>query len=87
MENWGFRGQAHSNSLAMANENFILEVGLYGSPLAWSYKDFSNLATDFTWFKNLRQLVDIFQANLTFQDKDLLHGAWENDCSLMSEFH
>jgi hypothetical protein len=31
--NWGFAGQAHSNTLAMAFDNFLIEVGLYGSPL------------------------------------------------------
>jgi hypothetical protein len=34
--NWGFTGQAHSNALAMAFDNFQIEVRLYGSPLDWS---------------------------------------------------
>ena len=66
MENWEFWDQAHSDSLAMAYENFLLEVGMYGSPLAWSYREFGNLSTGYTWFKNLWQLVDMFQANLSF---------------------
>jgi hypothetical protein len=31
--NWGFAGQAHSDALAMVFDNFLIEVGLYGSPL------------------------------------------------------
>jgi hypothetical protein len=31
--NWGFYGQAHSNALAMAYDSFLIEVGLYSSPL------------------------------------------------------
>ena len=30
---WGFQGHAHSDSLAMAYDNFLMEVRLYGSPL------------------------------------------------------
>jgi hypothetical protein len=33
VENWGLIGQAHSDALTMAYENFLIEVGLYGSPL------------------------------------------------------
>ena len=35
--NWGFHGQAHNNCLVMAFDSFLVEVGLYGSPLDWSY--------------------------------------------------
>jgi hypothetical protein len=45
---WGFYGRAHSNALAMAYDNFLIEVGLYGSPLQWSYKDFGHLSTEST---------------------------------------
>jgi hypothetical protein len=31
--NWGFYGRAHSSALAMAYDNFLIEVGHYGSPL------------------------------------------------------
>jgi hypothetical protein len=87
LENWGFRGQAHSNALAMAYENFLLKVRLYGSPLAWSYVDYGHLATEAAWFKNLWHLVYTFKAELTFHEEDLLYGVWENDRTLMSEFH
>ncbi len=51
--NWGFAGQAHSDALAMVFDNFLIEVGLYGSPLYWSHKDYGNLSTESTWFHNL----------------------------------
>ncbi len=51
--NWGFLGVAHSDPLEMAYDNFLMEVGLYGSPLRWSYDDYSQLATEATWFYNL----------------------------------
>jgi hypothetical protein len=51
--NWGFAGQAQSDTLAMVFDNFLIEVGLYGSPLDWSYKDYGNLSTKSTWFHNL----------------------------------
>jgi hypothetical protein len=48
--NWGFHGQAHSNALAMVHENFLMEVGMYGSPLKWSYEEYGHLGTEATWF-------------------------------------
>ncbi len=51
--NWGFLGQAHSDDLAMAYKKFLVKVGLYGSPLDWSYDNNGNLATKATWFHNL----------------------------------
>jgi hypothetical protein len=51
--NWGFYGQAHSSALAMAYDNFLIEVRLFGSPLHWSYEDFGHLSTESTWFQNL----------------------------------
>jgi hypothetical protein len=55
--NWGFACQAHSNTLAMVFDNFLIVVGLYGSPLDWSYKDYGNLSTESTWLQNLWTLV------------------------------
>ena len=85
--NWGLWGQAQSNAFAMAYENFLMEVGLYGSPLDWVYNDFGHLATEGTWFQNLWELMDEFQASLTMQGSDQIHTARENDRYLMSEFH
>jgi hypothetical protein len=64
--NWRFAGQAHSNDFAMAFDNFLIEVGLHGSPLDWSYKDYENLSTESTRFRNFWTLVHYFEANITF---------------------
>jgi hypothetical protein len=50
----------------MAYDNFLIEVGIYGSPLQWSYKDFGNLSIESTWFRNLWQLVQLFKVDLSF---------------------
>jgi hypothetical protein len=84
--NWGFTGQAHSNALVMAFDNFPIEMGLYGSPLDWSYKNYGSLFTESTWFHNLWTLVHYFEANITFCKEDTVQGLWENNCSLMTEF-
>jgi hypothetical protein len=51
--NWGFHCLAHSDSLAMAYENFLLEVGLYSDPLLWSFDDYGHLSIEATWLQNL----------------------------------
>jgi hypothetical protein len=51
--NWGFPGQVHSDALAMLSKNFLIKVGLYRSPLQWSYTEYGHLATNTTWFINL----------------------------------
>jgi hypothetical protein len=52
----------------MAYKNFVVKVGL--SPLNWGYRDFGHLSTDGTWFWNLWELMDKFQATLMVQEKD-----------------
>jgi hypothetical protein len=64
--NWGFHRQAPSDALAMAFENFLVEVGLYSSPLDWNYKDYGHLATEAFWFHNLLNLTHSCNATLTF---------------------
>ncbi len=49
----GFYGQAHSDALAMAYENFLMEIGLYGSQLEWNFDVYGHMATEATWFQNL----------------------------------
>ena len=71
----------------MAFDNFLIEVGLYGSPFQWSYDDFGQLATDSTWFQDLWCLTHAFSADVSFRDEDMVRGVRENDRSLMSEFH
>jgi hypothetical protein len=51
--NGGLHGQTHSDCMTMAFKNFLVEVGLYGSPFDWSYEDFGHLATESTWFCDL----------------------------------
>jgi hypothetical protein len=63
--NWGFNGIAHSDTLAMAYNNFLLKVGLYNNPFAWSYSDFRQLSTKITWFQNLWLLVETFKGDLS----------------------
>jgi hypothetical protein len=62
--NWGFHCRSHSNSLAMAYENILLEVGLYSDPLHWSFKDYDHLSTEATWFQNLWLLIQTFNVDL-----------------------
>jgi hypothetical protein len=85
--NWDFQGLAHSNALAMAYDNFLVEVGLYGSPLSWSFTEFGQLSTEATWFHNLWQLVHTFKVKITFQNEDVVHRSQLNDWSLMVDFH
>jgi ribonuclease HI len=84
--NWGFYGLAHSDALAMAYENFLVEVGLYGSPLDWSYEDYGHLATGETWFGNLWHLVHVFGVRLSFRSEDTVTRVRAHDRSLISEF-
>jgi hypothetical protein len=86
LSNQGFSGQAHSNALARAYNNFLVEVGLYGSPLDCSHDDYGNLATEAMWFQNLWILVQRFDAVLMLCSKDRVQGFWKNNCSLMLEF-
>jgi hypothetical protein len=84
--NWGFHGQVPSDALAMAYENLLIEVDLYGSPLDWNYKNYGHLSTEATWLHNLWNLAHSFNAILTFQMEDQVHGTREHNRSLMSEF-
>jgi hypothetical protein len=71
----------------MTYNNFLLEIGLYRCPLAWSYVEYGHLAIEATWFQNLWNLVDTFKVDLSFRKENLVHGIQENDQALMSEFY
>jgi hypothetical protein len=86
LSNWGAFGQAHNDALAMASDNFLVKVGLYGSPLDWSYDNYGNLATEATWLQYLWILVQRFNAVLMFCSKDTVQGVQENNRSLMLGF-
>ena len=77
--NWGLTGQAHSDALAMAYENFIIEVGLYGTPLQWSFEDYGCLSTESTWFHNVWQLISLFSIEISFHETDMISGIRENE--------
>jgi hypothetical protein len=64
--NWGFHSQVPSDALAMAYENLLVEVGLYGIPLDWNYEDYGHLSTEATWFHNLWNLTHLLNTTLTF---------------------
>jgi hypothetical protein len=52
----------------MGYESFLMDIGMYGNVLALNYKDFSVLATDHTWFKNLWELLWTFGVDATFSE-------------------
>jgi hypothetical protein len=70
----------------MAYDNFLMEVGLYRSPLNRSYEEYSHLETHATCFQNLWQLVHDFIMNISVHDEDMVGGVREHDQSLISEF-
>jgi hypothetical protein len=85
--NWDLIGQNHSDALAMAYKNFLIEVCLYGSPLNWKYDEYGTLSTEATWFKNFWQLVSTFGVEVYFSSADTIKGIRENDSSLMTKFY
>jgi hypothetical protein len=87
LNNWGLTGQAHSKALAIAYDNFLLEIGMYGSPLQWQYDKYGTLLTNATWFHNLWQLVSLYGMEVCFCLEDMITGIRGNDCSLMAEFY
>jgi hypothetical protein len=54
----------------MAYDNFLLEVGLYGSPLQWQYEEYGTLLTDAMWFHNVWQLVSLSGVEVCFRLED-----------------
>jgi hypothetical protein len=87
LSNWCFMGQMHSNALAMAYDNFLLEIGLFGSPQQWQYDKYGTLLMDAMWFCNLWQLISLYGVEVCFCSEDMITGIRENDCSLMVKFY
>jgi hypothetical protein len=87
LHNWGFKGIAHSDAFAMAYDNFLLKVGLYSTPFAWSYSNFGHLSTKPTWFQNLWLLADTYKALILIQEVNLVKGIHKDDRPLMLEFY
>jgi hypothetical protein len=51
----------------MGYESFMVKIGLYGNNMDHDYKAYSILATNYTWYKNVLELVHYFNIRLTFQ--------------------
>jgi hypothetical protein len=51
----------------MGYESFMVEIGLYGNNMDHDYKAYSILATNYTWYKNVWELVHYFNIRLAFQ--------------------
>jgi hypothetical protein len=71
----------------MAYGNFLLKVGLYGSPLQWQYDKYGTLLAGATWFHNLWQLVSLYRMEVCLCLVDKITGIQENNHSLMDEFY
>jgi hypothetical protein len=82
---WGFKDAA-SKSVQMGYESFLMDIEMYGNVFALKYNNFSVLATDHTWFKNLWELSQSFEVGATFGEGVQLLPVWTGDTSLMSEF-
>ncbi len=59
---------------------------MYGKVFALKYNNFSVLATDHTWFKNLWELLQTFEVGATFGEGVQLLPVRTGDKSLMAEF-
>jgi hypothetical protein len=64
----------------------MVKVGLYGNTMDQNYTIYSTLATNGTWYKNVRELVFFFKIRLAFQSKYRLGPVRCGDKSLMSKF-
>jgi hypothetical protein len=51
----------------MGYESFMVEIGLYGNTINHDYMAYSILATNYTWYKNVWELVHYFNIRLAFQ--------------------
>ena len=70
----------------MGYESFLMDIEMYGNVFALKYNDFSVLATDHTWFKNLWELLQTFEVKATFSKSKQLLPVRKGDKSLLSEF-
>ncbi len=69
---WGFKNAA-SMSPRMGYESFVVDIGMYGNVFSLKYDDYSILATNHTWFKNVWELLQEFGVSACFDsDSQLL---------------
>ncbi len=64
----------------------MVKKGLYGNTMDHDYKAYSTLATNYTWYKNIWELIHYFNVRLKFQPEYRLGSVWQGDKLLMSEF-
>jgi hypothetical protein len=81
----GFNDAA-SRALSRGYELLLLDIGMYGNSLGFSYNWYSVIATNNTWFKNVWELLHDFNVTATFREDYQLHSTWEGDYSLMDLF-
>jgi hypothetical protein len=65
---WGF-DDAASRSMMMGYESFLMDIGMYGNSLGYNYNQYSRLAMDNTWFKNVWELLRDFSVEATFGEE------------------
>jgi hypothetical protein len=82
---WGM-ANVDSRSLMMGYESFMVKIGLYGNTMDHDYKAYSTLATNYTWYKNVWELIHYFNVRLKFQPKYRLGPVRRGEKLLMSEF-
>jgi hypothetical protein len=82
---WGFNDVA-SHFMLIGYQSFLMEIGMYGNILGYDYPQFSGLATDDTWFKNVWELLHDFGVEATFGDEFQLHPIRVGDRSLIELF-
>jgi hypothetical protein len=68
---WGF-ADVDSRSLMMGYASFMVKIGLYGNTMDHDYKAYSILATNYTWYKNVSELVHYFNIRLALSPNSAL---------------
>jgi hypothetical protein len=84
-QTWGMAG-VDSRSLMIGYKSFMVKIGLYGNTMDHDYKVYSTLATNYTWYKNVWELIHYFNGRLKFQPEYRLGPVRQGDKLLMSEF-
>jgi hypothetical protein len=52
--------------MMMGYESFLMDIGMYDNSQGHDYKQYSGLAVDYTWFKNVWGLLHDFRVEATF---------------------
>ena len=78
--------QTAINPVRMGYEPFLMDIGMYGNVFSLKYDEYSILATNHTWFKNVWELLQEFKVSAAFDSESQILPVREGDKSLMSEF-